>query len=136
MLRAGGGGRKIIIVIIVLVDILDNDGLVRGIAESVSGQAKRGIKAMRLVGITNDGIVSHRVERTRLIVQLELEMIVRGDVQIDASNHPAVEIVAGESRPPIIRDVHAKAPERCRPLAVDGERCGLNARHRNHDDRM
>ena len=121
MLCAGGGCQKIIIVIIVLVDIIDNDNLVRGIAESMSGQAKRGIRAMRLVGIKNDGIVSHGVERTGLIVQLELEMIVRGDVQIDASNHPAVEILAGEARPPIIRDIHAKAPERCRPLAVDGE---------------
>ncbi len=66
---------------------------------------------MRLIGIKSNSIVAHGIECTRLIVQLELEMIVRVDVQIDASNHPAIKIFAGESRPSIIRDTHAKAPE-------------------------
>ncbi len=91
---------------------------------------------MRLVGIKNDGIVAHGVEDAALFVQLKLEIIVPVDFKINANNHPAVELVASEARPPVIRDIHAKAPERFRPLTVNAEGCGLIACHWNDNDRM
>ena len=91
---------------------------------------------MRLVGITNDSIIAHGVEDTALFVQLKLEIIVPVDFKINASNHPAIELMASEAQPPVIRDIHAKAPEQFCPLAGDAEGCGLIASHRNDDDRM
>ena len=91
---------------------------------------------MSLVGITNNGIVAHGVISAAFSIQLELEIFVSVDSKIDASNHPAIEFVASKAIPPIVRDIHAKALERSRPLAVDAEGCGLIASHRNHDDRM
>ena len=91
---------------------------------------------MRLVGITNNGIVAHGVISDAFSIQLELEFFVSVNSKIDASNHPAIEFVASKAIPSIVRDIHAKVLERFRPLAVDAEGCGLIARHRNHDDRM
>ena len=90
---------------------------------------------MRLVGITNNVIIAHGVKSAAFSIQLKLEIFVSVDSKIDASNHPAVEFVASKAIPPIVRDIHAKALEQFRPLAVDVEGCGL-ASHRNHDDRM
>ena len=88
---------------------------------------------MRLVGKMDDGIVSHGIEDALLLVQLGLEMVVHVNVQIDTSNHTGVECPARKARPPVIRDLHVKAPEQCRPFAVDGEGFRLNARHRDRD---
>ncbi len=66
---------------------------------------------MRLVSKTDKGIVSHGIEDVPLLVKLEMEMVVRVDVQIDASNHTGIECPARKARPPVIRDLHAKAPE-------------------------
>ncbi len=84
----------------------------------------------------NNGIVAHGVIRAAFSIQLELENFVSVDSKIDVSNHPAIEFVASKAIPPIIRDIHPKALEQSRPLAVDAEGCGLIASHRNHDDRM
>ncbi len=84
---------------------------------------------MHLAGKPNNGIIAHGVEDAVLLVQLELEMIVRVNVKINTSNHPVVECPARKARPPVIRDLHAKAPDQFRPLAVDGEGHGMNARH-------
>ena len=66
---------------------------------------------MCFVSKTNNGIVAHGVEDAALFVQLKLEMIVPVNFKIDSSSHPTVELVASEARPPVIRDIHAKAPE-------------------------
>ena len=66
---------------------------------------------MRLIGITNNGIVAHGVEDAALFVQLKLEMNVPVNFKIDASNHLAIELVASEAQPSVIRDIHARAPE-------------------------
>ena len=79
---------------------------------------------MCLFGKTDGSIVLHGIEDTPLLVKLKLEMVVRVDVQIDASNHTGIECASRKARPPVIRDLHAKAPERCRPFAVDGEGFG------------
>jgi hypothetical protein len=84
----------------------------------------------------NNGIVAHGVISAAFSIQLELDIFVSVDSKIDASNHPAVEFVASKAIPPIVRDIHVKALERFRPLAVDAEGCGLIARHWNHNDRM
>ena len=58
---------------------------------------------MRLVGITNNGIIAHGVISATFSIQLELEIFVSVDSKIDASNHPAVEFVASKAIPPIVR---------------------------------
>ena len=85
---------------------------------------------------TKNGIIAYGVTSAAFSIQLKLEIFVSVDSKIDVSNHPAIEFVASKAIPPIVRDIHAKALERFRPLAVDVEGCGLIASHRNHDDRM
>ena len=100
-----------IIVIIVVVDHLDNNDIVFWIAVSMSWEAIQRDGAMRLVSKTDNSIASHGIEDAPLLVELELKMVVRVDVQIDASNHTGIECPARKARPPVSRDLHTKAPE-------------------------
>jgi len=86
-------------------------------------------RAIHLVCITDDGITAHGIFDDLLLVQLKLEIVVRGDFKISASNHTCIEGLASKVRPQVIRDLHAKTHEQFCPFAIDGDVSGVNVRH-------
>ena len=88
------------------------------------GEVIIAITCVVLVGIKEDGVVSHAVPNGRVlsIISVELKLKVASSiiVQFDVFDDARIETGTGAAVPPVIRNVHSEPLEGCRPLGIHG----------------
>ncbi len=125
----GGGGGDVVtalITVAIFINRLNFHDIIRWIVESMIREVKQRQRerAIHLVCITDDGITVHGIFDDLLLVQLKLEIVVRGDFKISASNHTCIEGLASKVRPQVIRDLHTKTHKQFCPFAIAGDVSG------------
>ncbi len=85
---------------------------------------------MAFVCIKENSIIPHGLVDAFLFVELELEVAFVFLVEIKVRNCPCIEFQAGDTSPPGVWNIHAKAGKQSSPFLVDGDRLGEDRRHR------
>ncbi len=89
-----------------------------------------GVEWLIVVGVKEDGIVSHGVVRTGFIVELELKMTIKALCgEVDTCDPARIQIVAGATFPPLAGHIQAQPNQRSGPLLVDRDELGEDVRH-------
>ena len=83
-----------------------------------------------LVRIEEDGIIAHGVVHSKLVVELDFEVICVQRVEVNGGNSTLIEAAIDEARPPAVRDVQAEAYQCLHPFRVDGNVSDEGGRHR------
>jgi hypothetical protein len=82
-----------------------------------------------LVRVEEDRIITHGIVHSRLIDDLDLEVVQAQRVQVYDCNMALIEATIVKVRPPIVQGVQAEANQRLCPFRVNGDVLDDSARH-------
>jgi len=83
-----------------------------------------------LVRVEEDGIIAHGLVRSKLVVELDFEIIRVQRIKVYGGNSTSIEAAVDEAQPPAVRDVQAEAYQCLSPFRVDGNVSDEGGRHR------
>ncbi len=83
-----------------------------------------------VVRVEEDRTIVHGVVRTRLIVELDFEVVRARWVVVYGSYFAAIDAIIAEPWPPLVWDVQAETYQCLHPFRVDGDVRNDGARHR------